>query len=78
MIDRELERIAFNNKEWNTVLYILDSYASDYLEGEIESSKDKFNSLFNKLPLDVVSKYKESTVFDCVKKLCDRKSSVTV
>ncbi len=78
MISRELESIAFENKEWNTILYILDSYAAQYLEGEIESSKDKFNSLFNELPLDVVSKYKESTVFDCVKKLCDRRCSVTV
>ena len=70
MVTRELERVAFNNKEWNTICFILDSYAGEYFEGEIDSARDKFNSLFDKIPLKVVSKLEDITVFDSIKELC--------
>jgi len=71
MITDALIDNAIKHNEWNTVIFILDSIAGEYLEGYIESAKDRFNNLFNKLPLEYCDTYAELTVFSCIRKLCE-------
>lgn len=74
----ELERIALSNKEWNTICFLLDNYASDFVEGGIDSAREQFSSLFHKIPLEVVSMYKDFTVFTYTKDICAQRIDAAV
>jgi len=57
-----LKAIAW--KEWNTVFYLLDGILAEYLEGEIESSKDKFNSVWKSLDEHKSYEFAQFSVFN--------------
>ena len=51
--------IAYNNDEHNTLAYLMIQLYAQYVEGEIESSKDKFNFIFRDLTHDTWAKMRE-------------------
>jgi len=67
-------RVAFSNGEWNTVAYIMVQYYAQYVEGEMESSKDKFNKLLPRLPIEALEIMKKYCVgmFKPLDELLDR------
>ena len=51
--------IAYNNDEHNTLAYLMIQLYAQYVEGGIESSKDKFNFIFRDLTHDTLVKIRE-------------------
>ena len=64
MTDLNLLKKAIAWNEWNTVFYLLDGLLGEYLEGEIESSKDKFNTIWKSLPESKAFEYASNSVFN--------------
>ncbi len=71
-----LLKVSVNNREWNTVAHIANSYASEFLEGDIESiaeaARIKFNTLLNKLPEDCLLIIRDTSPFSYVKEVCNK------
>jgi hypothetical protein len=70
MNGRKLLELALLHKEYNCAAYLMIGFAAEYLEGEMESSKDVFNSYVVKLPDEVLRLMIADNTFDCITKLC--------
>lgn len=75
MNDKKLLELALLHKEYNCAAYLMIGFAAEYLEGDIDSSKDVFNSNFRKLPVEVLRIMEADGTFDCITKLCEQRLS---
>lgn len=73
MYNKNLIEYAILHKEWYTVAFLLDQLASEFLEGDIYKSRLYFNNLFCIVPLEAILILKDTSVFDCVIRLCDKR-----
>ena len=73
MYNKNLIEYAIQHKEWYTVAFLLDQLASEFLEGDISKSRLYFNNLFRIASLEAILILKETSVFDCVVALCEKR-----
>ena len=59
-----LLKTAIKHKEWHTAAEILIYFYAEYVEGHIESSKDKYNKYLKLVDLECISIIIDTTVFD--------------
>lgn len=62
MNDQKLLVLAFNKREWNTVAFIIIGYYAEYIEGDMESGRNKFNKYFKFLPVEALKCMQEQLV----------------
>ena len=60
----ELLKTAIKHKEWNTAAEILIQFYAQYVEGYIDSSKDKYNKYFKLVDLKCIEIIIETTPFE--------------
>jgi hypothetical protein len=66
-------KFALEHKEYHCAAYFLDCIIAEYLEGDIERSKDTFNRLFKEAPTAVLLILQDASVFECIRKLANDK-----
>jgi hypothetical protein len=72
MSDKRLLDLALLHKEYNCAAYLMIGFAAEYLEGEMDRSKDIFNKYLPELPNEVLRLMVADNTFDCITKICNR------
>lgn len=65
-------KTGFEHHEWYSVACQMDLLASDYLEGDNESSRDEFNQWFHRLPMTGLKILQQTSVFGVIRNLCGK------
>lgn len=72
MADKKLLELALTHSEHNCAAYLLIGFAAQYLEGEMDSSKDIFNKYIKEAPDGVLRLMIHDNTFGCVTKICQQ------
>jgi len=70
---KEIIEIALIHHEYNTVAFCMVGLAAEYLEGDMERSKDQFNKYFHIVPVEVLRLMIADNTFECISKMCQQR-----
>ena len=74
-MNRKIMQVAFDNKEWNTVAECMIDLYAEYMEGNIESSRDQYNNYLSVIHIpcwEIIKKRATEIGFESLAKDSDR------